>query len=177
MTRAGAVLALAVSLVASSAGASPDTRLELLQKYRCALADRLQRLYDAGDPAQDHNRFIVAAMPAPRHGYVQCLFHDNETRVLCEAASGFYETKPGLPRTAHLATEKIAALARLGFSTDDRAGNFSVDRAVAIPPDFGALADFILDALYAGYDARAGDMLDFEAPFAPGMTFGCDPVS
>ena len=134
-TRLGTLLCLVPLVAASPARAGPDPLVELLEKDRCPVADRLQRLTETGDPAQDHDRFIVVAMPAPRRGYVQCLFHDNETRVLCEAASGFTEAKPGEPRTVRLAPAKIAALGRLGVSTDDRAGNFAGDRAVAAPPD------------------------------------------
>lgn len=76
----------------------------------------------------------------------------------------------------HLAADKIAALGRLGFSTDDSAGNFRLDVAIAKPPDFGAIADLILKALYAGYDARVDKTLTFDAPFAPGLTLACDPV-
>ena len=96
--------------------------------------------------------------------------------MLCEASSGFYETKPGAPRTAHLAPAKIAALGRLGFSTDDSRGNFSLDVAVSKEPDFDRTADLILRALYDGYGARDGDALEFTAPFAPGLTLACDPV-
>ena len=169
-------LALALVAIAPAARAAPDPLFEYLEKYRCPVADRLQRLYEAGDPAQDHDRFIVVTLLEHKHGYVQCLFHDHETMMLCEAASGFYYDKPGAPRTMHLPADKIAALARLGFSTDDRAGNFRRDVPVAQPPDFGAIADLILKALYAGYDARLDKTLTFDAPFAPGMTFACDPV-
>ena len=102
--RARAALAAGLAALALAAGpaqAGPDTRLELLQKYRCPTADRLQRLYDAGDPAQDRDRFIVVAMPAPRRGYVQCRFHDRETTILCEAASGWWDTAPGAPFRGH----------------------------------------------------------------------------
>jgi hypothetical protein len=161
-------------ILAAGAHAAPDPLLEYLEKYRCPVADRLSRLFDAGDPAQSRNRFIAVTLPD--RGYVQCRFHDSETRMQCEASSGFYETKPGALRTAYLAADKIAALGRLGFSTDDSQGNFSLDVAVPKEPDFGAIADLILKALYDGYDARADKALLFTAPFAPGLTLACDPV-
>ena len=72
-------LSVGLAFAAGPAHAGPDPLLEWKQKYRCPLADRLERLYDAGDPAQDRDRFIVVALPAPKRGYVQCRFHDRET--------------------------------------------------------------------------------------------------
>lgn len=168
--------ALALTMFAANATAAPNPLLEYLEKYRCPVADRLSRLYDAGDPAQDRDRFIAVTLLEHKHGYVQCLFHDKESRLLCEASSGFWFDKPGTPRTMHLAPDKIAALARLGFSTDDSHGNFSLDMPVPQQPDFGAIADLILKALYDGYDARVDKTLQFNAPFAPGLTLACDPA-
>ncbi len=159
MARVASVVALALATFVGTASAAPDPLGEFLQKYRCAVADRLVRIYDAGDPSSDHDRFLV--VEEPDRGYVQCLFHDHETRVLCEASSGFYETKPGETRTAFLRANKRAALARLGFSTDDSAGNFSQDIDLPKRPDFDAIADLILKALYEGYDARLGTALVF----------------
>ena len=173
------VVTAALMLLAAASGArtAPDPYREFSDKYRCPIADRLQRLFEAGDPARDRDRFIAVTLLEHRHGYVQCLFHDGETMLLCEASSGFWFDKPGAPRSQRLAPAKIAALGRLGFSTDDSAGNFQRDAAVADPPDFGAMADLILRALYDGYDARADKTLTFTAPFAPGLTLACDPVA
>jgi hypothetical protein len=66
----------------------------LLIEYRCPLVDRLERLYEAGDPASDQDRFIAVTVPEHLHGYVQCMFHDKRTKVLCEASSGFYFDPP-----------------------------------------------------------------------------------
>jgi hypothetical protein len=108
---------------------------------------------------------------------VQCIFHDNNTKLYCEAASGFYYDGPGEPRTFHHPTSAIAALGRLGFSTDDSGGNFNVDLDVSDPPNFNTLADFMLEALHDGYGARADMKLQFNAPFAPRPTSKCIPVS
>jgi hypothetical protein len=166
----------ALVLAAAPAGAAPDPFGEFIAKYRCPVADRLERLFDAGDPTKDGDRYLVVSFSTRQQDYVQCLFHDNETMVYCEAASGFWFDKQGAPRTVRLAPGNIAALARLGFSTDDSAGNFKFDRPVPKPPDFGALADLMLKALYDGYDARVATVLEFKAPFAPGLTLACDPL-
>lgn len=86
-------------------------------------------------------------LPSPRWAYVQCVFHDINTRMLCEAASGVYFDKVGAPRTARPTPEAIARLGRLGFSTDDSTENFSFDVAIPKTPDYPAIADLLLTAL------------------------------
>ena len=93
--------------------------------------------------------------------------------MFCEAASGFYDSVASEARTRHLPASAIAALARLGFSTDVSEGNF---REVKEPPDFNAVADLILQALHDAFDARAGATLLLEAPLAPRPTGKCVPV-
>lgn len=170
------VVSTAVCLVASPAGAAPPPALRaLIVKYRCAIFDRLVRIHDAGDPARDRNRFIAVSLPDGH--YVQCKFHDHTRALYCEAASGFYEAEAGEPRTAHLPDAAIAGLSRLGFSTDDTQGNFALDRPVGDSPDYRALADLILSALFVGYDARAEMALSINAPFAPLPGSACDALS
>lgn len=70
----------------------------------------------------------------------------------------------------------IAALARLGFSTDNSEGNFRIGFEVKEPPDFNAVADLILQALHDAFEARAGATLLIEAPLAPRPTGKCVPV-
>ena len=96
--------------------------------------------------------------------------------MLCEASSGFYDTAPPEPRS-HLPAGAVAALGRLGFSTDDSAGNFQIWFDVPDPPDFDRIADFTLKTLHDAYDARAGVQLAFNAPLAPRTTSQCIPVS
>lgn len=82
-----------------------------------------------------------------------------------------------LPLRCLRAAEAVAALGRLGFSTDDSQGNFAVKFDVGDAPDLNAIADFILKALHDGYGARAGSNLRFNAPFARRATSKCVPVS
>jgi hypothetical protein len=175
-TRAFVVLAaliMPLPAVAQEAGTYHD----LLVQYRCPVVDRLEQIYGGGNPASSHGRFLAIAVPNANQAYVQCIFHDNNRKVYCEAASGFYDSGPGEARTFHQPAEVIAALGRLGFSTDDSKGNFSIDRDLANPPDFNTLADFILKALHDGYGARADMNLEFNAPLAPHATSKCVPVS
>lgn len=164
-------------LVVSAGPAAADSFHDLLVNYRCEVVNRLEQIYRTGDPSKDRDRFIaITVLPHP-HGYVQCIFHDNQTALYCEAASGWWFDKEGEPRTFHQPAAAVAALARMGFDTDDSQGNFKIDLPIAEPPDFNAAADFILRALHDGYGARADTRLQFNAPFAPKTPSTCIPVS
>jgi len=177
--RARIVLTMSVLLATSAAWAddAATTFHDLLVQYRCPVVDRLERIYETGDPASSRDRYLAVTVPHVAQAYVQCMFHDNNRKLYCEAASGFYDAPPGAPRTFHQPADAIAALGRLGFSTDDSAGNFSGDLDVAASPDFNAFADFMLKALHDGYGARADMKLQFNAPFAPRTSSKCIPVS
>ncbi len=149
---------------------------DLLVEYRCPVVDRLEQIYEAADTANPQNLFLIIDIAARPQDYVQCVF-DTRTRMLCEAFSGFYYNKPTEPRSYRLPASAIAALGRLGFSTDDSAGNFQIWFDVTDPPDFNRIADFMLKALHDGYGARAGVTLEFNAPLAPRASSQCTPVS
>lgn len=157
----------------SAIGAPRDSLHDLLSVYRCEVVHRLEQIYATGDPKLDDDRFLAVTVPEHPHGYVQCMFHDERTAIYCEASSGFYYDEP---RTFHQPPETIEALARLGFNMDDSQGNFSVNFSIDTPPDFNAIADFMLRALHDGYRARANTNLQFNAPFAPGVPSTCIPV-
>lgn len=148
---------------------------ELLIQYRCPVVDRLEQIYQTGDPSDSQDNFLIIDFPDRPQDYVQCVF-DSRTKMLCEASSGFFFAAPNEPRLYRLQAHAIAALGRLGFSTDDSAGNFRIWFDVADPPDFNAIADFMLKALNDGYAARADSTLQFSAPLAPHTSSKCIPV-
>ncbi len=170
-----AVVAVLLSFAPAWAEARDSFRA-LLSVYRCEVVNRLERIYATGDPASDRDRFIAVTVPGHPHGYVQCIFHDNQTGLYCEASSGFYYAKAGETRF-YQSPATISALARIGFDTDDSKGNFNSDLTIASKPDFNAAADFILRALHDGYGARGDMRLQFNAPFAPKAPSTCMPVS
>jgi hypothetical protein len=173
------LLLLSLTLLAPTLARAQDaatTFRELLVQYRCPVVDRLERIYEAGDPANAQDRFLIIDFPDRPQDYVQCVF-DTRTKMLCEASSGFFYSTQSEPRLYRLPAQSIAALGRLGFSTDDSAGNFRIWFDVADPPDFNAIADFMLKALHDGYGARGDMTLRFNAPFAPHGTSKCIPVS
>lgn len=168
----------AVLLVASDAFAQAQTSFrQFLAAYRCSVVHRLERIYEAGDPARHRDRYLAITVMEHPHGYVQCMFFANRTRMLCEASSGYYFSKPGKPRIFWLSREARAALQALGFSVDDRPGNHALEFEVRSPPDFNAIADLMLKALHDAYDARASSTLHFSAPFAPRESSSCIPIS
>jgi hypothetical protein len=146
--------------------------------YRCAVLKRLDFIHTHGD-LKKHGRFFVVDLPdSPlTQNYVQCLFIDHDMRMLCEAASGYYFDKPGKPRTAYVPRKSIAALAELGFSTDDSHGNFQ--RMMPTPDETGRLAvsELVLKALYRGYGGRIGNRLMVTTPLAGEKETPLKPLS
>jgi hypothetical protein len=161
----------------SIASAQTGTLRALLVEYRCPVVDRLDRIFDHPKPTDYLDRFLAVTLAGHPHGYVQCIFIANRTRVLCEASSGYHYSKVGAPRTFFLPRDAVAALGKLGFSTDDSKGNFRYEAGIDAPPDLNAIADLILTALHDAYGARADNTLNFNAPFARGATSKCIPVS
>ena len=166
-----------VALVLSGSAMAGDSFRDLQVAYRCEVVRRLEQIHATGDPRSDRDRFLTVTLPDHLRNYVQCIFHDSNSKVYCEASSGFWLTRKGQARTVRQPPATIAALANLGFETDDSAGNFKIDRDVGAPPDFNALADFILRALHDGYGARHDITLSFNAPFAPETPTSCLAVS
>jgi hypothetical protein len=181
-SRMGKTLLLAPLLTAAlltpemTSAQDATTFEQFLQQYRCPVIDRLQRIYATGDPEKFRDEYLIVDLPPRRENYVQCLFYRTD-KIMCEAASGFYLNAPEEPRTMYLPPSAIAALARLGFSTDDSQGNFRIDFDLANPPDFNAIATLILRALHDAYGARAQTKLDFHAPYAEQVGSKCTPVS
>lgn len=168
---------IVATMMANSAAIAGDSFRDLQVVYRCEVVRRLEQIYATGDPKSERNRYLAVSPAKHPELYVQCIFHDVNAAIYCEAASGFYLTKPGEPRKFRASAATIAALAKLGFDTDDSAGNFKIERTVGKPADFNALADFILRALHDGYGVRANVTLKFNAPFAPDTPTSCVPMS
>ena len=105
------------------------------------MVDRLDRIYAYPKPTDYLDRFLAVTLSGHPHGYVQCMFIRNRTGILCEASSGYYFNREGTPRTFFLSREAIAALGRLGFSTDDSKGNFRNKGALNAGADLNAIAD------------------------------------
>lgn len=171
-------LALAITLARTDVSRAQDATplAKFLIKYRCPVVDRLERIYATGDPLVHRDEYLIVYVPQHPEHYVQCLFYA-PGKIYCEAASGFYFDPPNHPRTLRLSPDAVVALGQLGFSTDDSKGNFKLNLDIASSPDFNAIADLMLKALYEGFGARAETPLRFEAPYARRGTSKCIPVS
>jgi len=169
-------VALATMLAASAARADSADLANFLATYRCDVVERLGMIHPGRAPK---DRYLILAIKEGPRGSVQCLFVENDARLLCEAESGFYAQKAGEPRQFRVSPEGIAVLARLGFSTDDSEGNYQRLIPLDGGGDFSAIADVILTALYEAYGARIDSRLEWEAPLAPGkgLLVRCAPVS
>lgn len=171
----------AVLALSSAAAAQADASLRaFVAANRCPVVERLALIHARGDRSSSRGRFLIVAPRDNGHAYVQCIFFDHDTKLHCEASSGFYRYRPDSGLRLRLDPDKVAALARLGFSTDDSAGNFKREIDLGDPPDLVAAAELMLTALHDGYDARLGAELALKAPLAPGKLkrfSRCVPVS
>jgi hypothetical protein len=164
-TRPALLVAAALTLLAETAAAEDADLRNFIATYRCAIVERLKIVH--ANPAQ-RDRYFIFSLKRDKQAYVQCLFLADRPNMLCEASSGFYLTKPGKPRSSwRVPPDRLAALAQLGFSTDDSAGNYQLMLDLRAGADIGAIADLILTAIYQGYGARIGTPMSWNAPLIP----------
>jgi hypothetical protein len=90
--------------------------------YRCPLTHQFEELSRRPDGGAGHHRFLVLSLSSSAQSYVQCLFPSQGAELLCEASSGYYAQPIGEPSRYRLSPDAVAALAALGFSTDDGDG-------------------------------------------------------
>lgn len=175
-TKAAAVLSIALCSSAAL-GEEADRLRAFIASHHCEIVGRLGQIHASTDRKARY--IILSDTNRPEH-YVQCLFIEGDTRMLCEVASGFYRVKQGEERVKLVLPQGLSALERLGFSADDSEGNFQVFANTATTADFPAVADLMLTALYRGYEKRQPPRLTIDAPQGPGgrtMRAQCAPVS
>lgn len=161
-----AVFLLAMTAQACDANTSRfGTRNDFVDRHHCTVTARLQKLYDKVS-RQPQDRFLIVALTYSEQSFVQCIFEDDNSEVLCEASSGFYSAKPGEPRTFSLTTDEVVAVGKLGFSTDDSKGNYVIQKKINSVSDLPALTDFMLITLYDVYGANLTSHVEIKAPSA-----------
>ena len=164
------LLVVAVSMLAlttANAAADPGragTPKSFVDRHHCQITARLQTLYAAPDKKPHSDRFIILALKYSPFEFVQCLFEDDNSELLCEASSGFYTAKPGEPRTYKIKPEGLTELKLLGFSDDDTKGNYSKYIKLTSPSELPAIATLMLTALSRGYGANMTSELEIVAP-------------
>lgn len=158
-------LGLAALLIVPTPVVGADTadrgRKAFIETNRCAIVERLDSIHRRGPRSTSADRFLVAVPDGAPDRYVQCIFFDDDTRMVCEASSGRYGGTVDL-----LDAPGIAALEALGFTLDDPNGNFAREIALGTPANFNRVAELMLGALHDGYGVRSGDPLLFDAPMA-----------
>ena len=162
------IVVLMRSLMAT-ATESPSEPEAFLSRFRCDVLERLAYIHTHGDRAGP-DRFIVVALEGYPEAYVQCIFQDNDAKVLCEASSGFFAQLPGQSRRFHVKPRGVLILEKLGFSIDDSGGNYQRMVELGSPPDLVAIADLMLTTLYEVYGAQHATALEIKAPLAPDST-------
>lgn len=130
-------------------------------KYHDAVMRRLDAI--CANTLSTKDRFLSISIADGRNAYVQVLFTDNDSKALCEAASGFYDNDD---ERLQITPEGLAALKRHGFSTDASDGNFQREWEVADQDDLHAIAHMLLTVLYEVYGARLHSKIKFDAPLA-----------
>jgi len=159
------LLALGASGSVSIAYSQEDRGYQSFRdRHHCEILQRLARL-------QVHkakrNRFIIVGKTFVEDHFAQCLFESSGKRVLCEASSGFFIRRRLGGSGYRPSGATVAAIARLGFSTDDSEGNFQRVMDAETPTQLSAVADLLLATLYEAYGAREGTALTIKAPLAP----------
>ncbi len=158
-------LALILGGLNAAAAEPPDDLSYFVEPYRCTVVELLAHIHGRPHPEQMY-RYLVLENAAT-HSYVQCLFFDRDRQMLCEAWSGWWDKKGNGPGfKPDIAPEELHALAKLGFSTDASHGNFRRYFRFREEPDYDAIADLMLTALYAGYDTRVATGVEGNGPYA-----------
>lgn len=161
MPRLGVLVLLAAVLAplphAFAAGHTDPALETLRQRHFCEILGYLSAI--RSQPMTPRDRYLVVEV-AERPGYVQCLFFDNDRKILCEAASGAYD-KPG---SHYVAADKLATLARLGFSLDGAKGNYQQRRAIRSGASLPKIADLLIRTLHDVYDVAPDHHFRYQAP-------------
>jgi len=156
-------LSLLISLLrlvpAVARAAVVDRELEALRaRLYCPILAYLRAIHAHAPTPRE--RFLVVQWEGHDAYYVQCLFHDNDSQILCEIASGAWER----PREALVPPERIPKVAALGFSTEGEERNFQRNRRVTGPESLAETADTIVRAFREVYALSANEPFSMYAP-------------
>ncbi len=161
MSRLCLIVLLAVLLApvprALAAGRA-DPELETLrQQHFCEVLGYLNAI--RSQPLTLEDRYLIIDRPKVP-GYVQCIFFDDDRKILCEVASGFYDE----PDIQYVAPDRLAALAPLGFSLDASKGNYRQERTIKNGASVAEIADLLIRAMHDVYGATSDSRFRYEAP-------------
>lgn len=163
---------LAIVLCAPPAFSAADNAKNFDIRHHCRVIALMRELVQR----KGRDRYVIVEWPrvdatAPG-GYVQCLFEDDNSAVLCEAASPYYQKELKLSESGR------KALAAAGFATEVEKGNFRREIKVVNAETLDRVATFMLRSLYQGYDGTLNRPVNV---FGPGdekvEEGGCQPIS
>ncbi len=143
-----------------------EARRRFISECRCWIESALTTFHENGPPTTSRDRFITVSVAGDAQNYVQCIFQDDDTRMLCEASSGAYRYRDSQGMRLDMSPEPVAALKRLGFIVPDPKGNFAQIIELGSPPKFGPVATLLLASLYDAYRAEAKSTVEWNAPMA-----------
>jgi hypothetical protein len=154
-----------------------SVRQDFIDARKCVVLERFQMVYNNKSFLQ--NRYLILSAKNNEKGYVQCLFQENDTKLLCESASGYFNKKS--KDHSKPSSDYLAALTRLGFSTDHSKGNFQRMFEIKDKYDLVGVSETLLSAFYELHGARLNSEFVWKAPLAT-LPVGqnsstCSPVS
>ncbi len=151
------MLAVLLATLPGKAEPAADDVHKFVAMYKCEVVNLLERIH--AQPIIDERiRYLI--LSADRDAdYVQCALDDHDTKIHCEAASGFYDK--GSKRT--FSPEVLAVIAKQGFATDAKQGNFQFDLPIKGPETYDVVANRLLNTLYLGYKTDV-DHIKVQAP-------------
>jgi cell division protein FtsI/penicillin-binding protein 2 len=152
-------------------------RQDFIDARKCVVLERFQMVYNNKSFVQ--NRYLVLSAKNNEKGYVQCLFQENDTKLLCESSSGYFNKKA--KNHSKPSPDYLASLTRLGFSTDHSKGNFQRMFEIKDKYDLVGVSETLLSAFYELHGARLNSEFVWNAPLAT-LPIGqnsstCSPVS
>lgn len=161
---AASIVVAGLTMPGALGDAFADRRSDFVAAGRCKVERLLHLIHNQPD---EQNRFLVVSVRGKGQAYVQCLLMNRDTRLLCEASSGYFAVLPGKRRPTEMPMSKVAVLDAAGFDTDTSDRNYQRMLAIRnVDTDFAAAADLVLSLIHDIYDARAIGELEFKAPLA-----------
>jgi hypothetical protein len=161
------VILVLCSLLAAGPAFAADPYAKGLNRFVSGLQCDVFSILDAirkvervePEPGKGDGRFLVLEI-AGNQNYVQCHFEDEDRRLHCEAASGYYGPSPERAKS----NRALYALEKLGFAGDPAKENYWRDFDVDGPASLWNASSVMLEALYRGYGAKANRPVTFKAP-------------
>lgn len=155
---------LATTLCCRADAADTGGLAKLRARYHCEIVARLVKLKAAKGPS---DRFIVIGGVLRQQQFAQCLFNTAGTQMLCEASSVYYSERNTGLRFFAPSAETIAAVARLGFTTDPNVGNFQRKMEARTNDELSKIADLLLATVHDAYGMNVTTRIEIKAPLAP----------